>query len=61
MKLLIDDLFCSMFMVENPETKQPEIIIRFTNFETEAQAMEFVHTFKSQPEYEELSEKVTLH
>tara|TARA_R100000742_G_C4262800_1_gene80639 strand:- start:147 stop:299 length:153 start_codon:yes stop_codon:yes gene_type:complete len=50
-----------MFMVKNPETKQPEIIIRFTNFETEAQAMEFAHTFKSQPEYEELNEKVTLH
>jgi len=61
MKLLIDDLFCSMFMVKNPETKQPEIIIRFTNFNTEAEAMVFARVFKSQPEYEELNEKVTLH
>jgi len=61
MKLLIDDLFCSMLMVKNPETRQPEIIIRFTNFDTEEQALEFAETFKSQPEYEELNQSVTLH
>ena len=65
MKLLIDDLYCSMVMVDNAETKQPEIIIRFANFKTEEEAIQFAHYFKSLPEYTEymqpLDEKVTLH
>ena len=65
MKLLIDDLYCSMIMVENQETRQPEIIVRFANFRTEEEAMQFAHHFKSLPEYTEhlqtQDEKVTLH
>ena len=65
MKLLIDDLYCSMVMVDNPETKQPEIIVRFANFKTEEEAIQFAHYFKNLPEYTEymqpLDEKVTLH
>ena len=67
MKLLIDDLYCSMVMVDNPETKQPEIIIRFANFKTEEEAIQFLfaHYFKNLPEYTEymqpLDKKVTLH
>ena len=65
MKFLIDDLYCSMIMVENQETRQPEIIVRFANFRTEEEAMQFAHHFKSLPEYTEhlqtQDEKVTLH
>lgn len=64
MKLLVDDLFCSMFMVANPETKQPEIIIRFANFNSEQEAIDFAHAFKSLPQYEDIKAeelKVTIH
>ena len=65
MKLLIDDLNCSMIMVENQETRQPEIIIRFANFRTEEEAIKFATHFKSLPEYTEhlqpQDEKVTIH
>ena len=54
-----------MVMVDNPETKQPEIIIRFANFKTEEEAIQFAHYFKNLPEYTEhlqtQNEKVTLH
>ncbi len=46
MNKLLDDLNCSMFMVKNPETKKPEIIIRFINFESEQEAMDFAEAFK---------------
>ena len=46
MKQLIDDLNCSMFMVINPDTKKPEIIIRFNNFESEQEAIDFAEAFK---------------
>jgi hypothetical protein len=35
-----------MFMVINPDTKKPEIIIRFNNFESEQEAMDFAQAFK---------------
>ena len=54
-----------MVMVDNPETKQPEIIVRFANFKTEEEAIQFAHYFKNLPEYTEymqpLDKKVTLH
>ena len=46
MTQLRDALTCSMFMVINPETKKPEIIIRFNNFESEQEAMDFAEAFK---------------
>jgi len=63
MKLLTEDLICSMFLVRNPDTNKPEIIVRFVNFETEQQAMEFVDNFKGLPEYSELEaeQKNTIH
>ena len=65
MKFLIDDLYCSMIMVDNPETKQPEIIVRFANFSTQEEALKFASYFRSLPEYTEhmqpKDEKVTLH
>jgi hypothetical protein len=48
MKLLADDLFCSVFMVKNPETEQSEIIIRYYNFASEQEAMDFAQTMKSE-------------
>jgi len=53
-----------MFMVANPETKQPEIIIRFANFNSEQEAIDFAHAFKSLPQYEDIKAeelKVTIH
>ena len=54
-----------MIMVENQETRQPEIIIRFANFRTEEEAIKFATHFKSLPEYTEhlqpKDEKVTIH
>ena len=35
-----------MFMVINPDTKKPEIIVRFNNFESEQEAMDFAEAFK---------------
>ena len=63
MKLLTEDLICSMFLVRNPDTNKPEIIIRFVNFETEQQAMEVVENFKGSPEYSEIEaeQKYTIH
>jgi hypothetical protein len=65
MKFLVDDLFCSMIMVNNPETAQPEIIMRFTNFNTEQEAVHFVQMFKKSYNYNELlmgtDEKITVH
>tara|TARA_R100000084_G_C4538144_1_gene94339 strand:+ start:227 stop:397 length:171 start_codon:yes stop_codon:yes gene_type:complete len=42
-----------VFLFNNPDTKKPEIFIRFTNFESEQQAMEFVKNFKQLPEYQD--------
>ncbi len=54
-----------MFMIDNPETKQPEIIIRFANFDSEKDAIAFAQAFKSQKGYTDLmppeKEKVTIH
>ena len=54
-----------MIMVDNPETKQPEIIVRFANFSNQEEALKFASYFRSLPEYTEhmqpLDEKVTLH
>ena len=33
-------------MVINPDTKKPEIIIRFNNFESEQEAIDFAEAFK---------------
>ena len=48
MNKLLDDLNCSMFMVINPDTKKPEIIIRFKNFSTEQEAMDFAELYKQE-------------
>jgi len=37
-----------MFMVINPDTKKPEIIIRFKNFSTEQEAMDFAELYKQE-------------
>jgi hypothetical protein len=54
-----------MIMVNNPETAQPEIIMRFTNFNTEQEAVHFVQMFKKSYNYNELlmgtDEKITVH
>jgi len=64
MNKLLDDLNCSMFMVKNPETKKSEIIIRFINFNSEQEAIDFAEVFKSENKSEQLSvqhSSATLH
>jgi len=55
-----------MIMVNNPETSQPEIIMRFANFDSEQDALDFVKLFKESSNYNELlklgsGEKITIH
>lgn len=54
MNKLLDDLNCSMFMVKNPETKKTEIIIRFINFNSEQEAIDFAEVFKHENTSEQL-------
>ena len=54
MNKLLDDLNCSMFMVKNPETKKTEIIIRFINFNSEQEAIDFAEVFKYKNTSEQL-------
>ncbi len=64
MKLLADDLFCSVFMVKNPETKQSEIIIRYYNFASEQEAMDFAQTMKSESTDSDIihpNNEITIH
>ena len=56
-----DDLMCTLFYVENPETLQPEIIVRFSNFVYKSDALSFVQTFKQKEEFFDLNEKYTIH
>jgi hypothetical protein len=56
-----DDLMCTLFYVENPDTLQPEIIVRFSNFVDKSDALSFVQTFKKKEEFFDLSEKYTIH
>ena len=53
-----------MFMVKNPETKKTEIIIRFINFNSEQEAIDFAEVFKHENTSEQLSvqhSSTTLH
>lgn len=64
MNKLLDDLNCSMFMVKNPETKKTEIIIRFINFNSEQEAIDFAEVFKIENTLDQLSTQyssATLH
>ena len=51
-----NDLICTLFYVENPDTLQPEVIVRFTEFKNKDDAMHFVETFKSAEHFIDLSE-----
>jgi len=53
-----------MFMVKNPETKKTEIIIRFINFNSEQEAIDFAEVFKIENTLDQLSTQyssATLH
>ena len=52
---------CTLFYIENPETLQPEIIVKYSNFVNRDEAMQFVQTFKQKEEFYDLSEKYTIH
>jgi len=59
--LKYDELMCTLFYIENPETLQPEIIVKYSNFINRDEAMQFVQTFKQKEEFYDLSEKYTIH
>jgi|TARA_R100000231_G_scaffold108713_1_gene80467 hypothetical protein len=54
-----DKLLCTLFYLENPDTSQPEIIVRFANFIDKTDAMLFVEQFKERDHFIDLSEKET--
>tara|TARA_R110002020_G_scaffold5129_2_gene21791 strand:- start:383 stop:538 length:156 start_codon:yes stop_codon:yes gene_type:complete len=35
-----------MFLLQNPDTNTPELVIHFTNFENETQALDFADLIK---------------
>ena len=51
-------------MVKNPKTNKPEIIIRFNNFESEEEAIDFATAFKLENQNQPLltdDTTVTIH
>tara|TARA_Y100001938_G_C8068164_1_gene421521 strand:+ start:663 stop:806 length:144 start_codon:yes stop_codon:yes gene_type:complete len=47
-------------MVKNPTTKKTEIVVKFANFETETEALEFAQLFQLQSSIYDIEES-TIH
>tara|TARA_Y100001972_G_C7659487_1_gene332408 strand:- start:422 stop:622 length:201 start_codon:yes stop_codon:yes gene_type:complete len=45
-----DNLICTMFLLNNPKTNKPELVVHFSNFENERDALNFASTFKEDTE-----------
>lgn len=56
----LNNYSCSLFMVKDPITKKSEIVVKFTNFESEKEALAFAENFKLESAINE-SEENTLH
>tara|TARA_R100001460_G_scaffold102156_2_gene146412 strand:- start:15653 stop:15814 length:162 start_codon:yes stop_codon:yes gene_type:complete len=39
-----------MFLLNNPKTNKPELVVHFSNFENERDALNFASTFKEDTE-----------
>tara|TARA_R100001463_G_scaffold25735_7_gene60783 strand:- start:5187 stop:5342 length:156 start_codon:yes stop_codon:yes gene_type:complete len=51
-----------MFLLQNPETETPELVIHFTNFENETQALDFADTIKEDSRFHAVrNTKETIH
>lgn len=64
MKHLLDknNLICTMFLVQNPDTNKPELVIHFTDFENETQALDFADLIKEDARFHTVRDtKETLH
>lgn len=56
----INNYQCSLYMVKNPTTKKTEIVVKFANFETETEALEFAQLFQLQSSIHDIEES-TIH
>lgn len=64
MKQLLDNknLICTMFLLNNPETNTPELVIHFTNFENETQALDFADLIKEDARFHTVRDtNITVH
>ena len=64
MKQLLDNknLICTMFLLNNPETNTPELVIHFTNFENETQAFDFADLIKEDARFHPVRDtNITVH
>ncbi len=64
MKHLLDknNLICTMFLLQNPDTETPELVIHFTNFDNETQALDFADTIKEDSRFHAVrNTKETIH
>ena len=51
-----------MFLLQNPETETPELVIHFTNFDNETQALDFADTIKEDSRFHTVrNTKETIH
>lgn len=51
-----------MFLVKNPDTDKPELVIHFTDFENETQALDFADLIKEDARFHTVRDiKETLH
>ncbi len=56
----INNYQCSLYMVKNPTTKKTEIVVKFANFDTDEEALEFAELFQLQSSIHDI-EQTTIH
>jgi hypothetical protein len=52
----LNNYACSLFMVKDPITKKSEIVVKFSNFDSEEEALDFAESFKLQSAINEHAE-----
>ncbi len=57
----INNYNCKLYIVKDNKGNKTEIVVKFTNFDTEEEALEFATLFKLQSEFHELDEEFTVH
>ena len=65
MRHLLDNsnLICTMFLLNNPQTNTPELVIHFSNFNNEHEALDFAESFKEDTRFHEMlpNKNETIH
>lgn len=56
----INNYQCSLYMVKNQQTNKTEIVVKFANFETDEEALEFAELFQLQSSINDI-EQSTVH